>query len=102
MQTVREQPAIVRKEMGITHKEFYGELTALLDGIPYDQKKDTIKFQLNGKKAEIKLGQEGSRKLGRSLQMPVTPVTLRFFDCSVEEINAFIKHFNLKYMKGGG
>jgi hypothetical protein len=30
-----DQPKTIRKEMGITHKDFYGELPNLLDGIPY-------------------------------------------------------------------
>ena len=102
MPTAGVQPTIVKKEMGLTLKDFYGEVPALLEGIPYDQGKDTIKFQFNHKNIEIILGPEGSRKLSRSMTMPVTPVTLCFFDCSAEEINTFIKHFNLKYMKGGG
>ncbi len=102
MLTAKVQPTTVRKEMGITHKEFYGEVPALLEGIPYNQSKNIIKFQLGHKNVEIILGPEGSRRLGQSMTMPVTPVTLCFFDFTEEEVNRFIKHFNLKYMKGGG
>ena len=93
---------IVEKEMGITHKDFYGELPNLLDGIPYHQTEETIRFQVNGKTIEIILGPEGCRHLGQSMRLPATLVTLRFFDCSENEIDNFIKHFNLKYMRGGG
>ena len=88
--------------MGITHKDFYNELPNLLDEIPYRHSEDTIKFKLNDKNIEIILGPEGFRELSRSIKLPVTFVTFRFFDCSEEEINGFIKHFNLRFMKGGG
>jgi len=93
---------IVEKEMGITHRDFYKDLPNLLDGIPYRQDDDTIKFQINNKTIEISLGPERVRELGLSFRLPVTPVTLRFFEFSEEEMSEFIKHFNLKFMKGGG
>lgn len=97
-----EQVTTVEKEMGITHKDFYENLPALLGDIPYCQSEDTITFQLNGKAIKIKLGPEKLRRLGLSVQLPVTPVTLCFHDFTPEEINAFISRFNLKFMRGGG
>ena len=102
MTTDKEQTIIIQKEMGITHKDFYGEIPNLLNDIPYHHIDNTIKFKLNHGNVEIILGTEGVRELGRSIRLPVTFVTLRFFDFSKEEISGFIKHFNLKFMKGGG
>ena len=102
MKTEREQLTTVEKEMGITHKDFYSELPNLLNDIPYYQNEEIIKFQLNGKNIEIILGPEKVRELGKSLRLPVTFVALRFFGFSKEEINSFIRHFDLKFMKGGG
>ncbi len=102
MEADKEQPTIVQKEMGITHKDFYGELPNLLNDIPYHRIEDTIKFQLNHKNIEIVLDPEGFRELSRSVKLPVTSVTFRFFDFSEVEISNFIKHFNLRFMKGGG
>ena len=102
MGTDKEKPTIIIKEMGITHKDFYAELPNLLNDIPYQQSKETVKFQLNGKNIEIILGPEGCRQLGRSVRLPVTFITLCFFDFSEDEINCFIKHFNIRFMKGGG
>jgi len=102
MATERAQPTVVKKEMGITHKDFYAELPALLDTIPYQQTKDTISFQLNGKNMEIVLGPEEVREIGRSVRLPVTFVTLFFYDFSEEEMGDFVRHFNLRFMKGGG
>ena len=98
----REQITTIKKEMGLTHKDFHAELPNLLNGIPYDLSEDTVKFQVKGKGVEISLGPEGVREIGPSVRLPVTPVTLSFFDFSEEEIDAFVKHFNLKFMKGGG
>jgi len=102
MDTEREQPTVVKKEMGITHKDFYAELPALLDKIPYQQTEDTISFQLNGKNMEIVLGPEEVREIGHSVRLPVTFVTLRFYGFSEEEMGDFVRHFNLRFMKGGG
>lgn len=102
MSAKREQLTTVKKEMGITHNEFYTELANLLDGIPYQQTDDTITFQVNGKKVEITLEVEGFRLLGKSVRLPVTPVTLRFFDFSEDEQDIFLRRFNIKFMKGGG
>jgi hypothetical protein len=97
-----EQITTIKKEMGLTHKDFYAELPNLLNGIAFDLSEDTVKFQVKGKCIEISLGPEGVREIGPSVRLPVTPVTLSFFDFSEEEIDAFVSHFNLKFMKGGG
>jgi hypothetical protein len=102
MKTERGQPTDVKKEMGITHKDFYAEIPTLLDNTPYQQTEDTISFQLNGKNMEIVLGPEEVREIGRSVRLPVTFVTLRFYDFSEEEMGDFVRHFNLRFMKGGG
>jgi hypothetical protein len=102
MEKDKTQPTIVRKEMGITHEEFNGKLPELLNEIPYRRIKDTIKFQLNQKHVEIILEPEAFRELSRSVRLPVTVVTIHFHDFSEEEASNFIKHFNLRFMKGGG
>ncbi len=102
MKTEKEQHKIVSKEMGLTHKDFYAELPRLLNDTPYQHSKDTIKFQLNHKNIEILLAPEGVRQLSQSIRLPVTFVTIHFFDFTDDEVNDFIKHFNLVFMKGGG
>lgn len=102
MSADKAQPTVINKEMGIRHKEFYDELPRLLRGIPYQQSKGSIQFQLHGKDVEIRLGPEGIRQLGQSMQLPVTPLEISFTDCSEEQIETFIKHFDLIFLKGGG
>jgi hypothetical protein len=96
------QQKTIRKEMGITHKEFYAELPVLLDNIPYRQHLDTISFQLHGKHMEIILGPEELRAVGPTVRLPVTVVTLCFHDFTEQEVRDFVRHFNLRFMKGGG
>ncbi|TNF48263.1 MAG: hypothetical protein EP304_06250 [Deltaproteobacteria bacterium] len=102
MNTERNQVTTIEKEMGITHKDFYAELPKLLNNSPYQQSGDTISFRHKGKDIEISLGPEGVRKVGPSVRLPVTGITLRLFGFSEKEIRGFIDHFNLKFMKGGG
>lgn len=102
MQTGQGQLTVVKKEMGITHQDFYAETPALFDNNPYQQTEETIVCELDGKRIEISLGPEQVRQLGRSVRLPVTAVTLRFFDFSAREISDFVRQFNLRFMKGGG
>ena len=102
MQTGQGQLTVVRKEMGITHQDFYAELPVLFDNISHQQTEETIVCELGGKRIEIILGPEQIRQLGRSVRLPVTAVTLRFFDFSAREISDFVRQFNLRFMKGGG
>jgi len=102
MATDKEQLKIVSKEMGITHKEFYAEMPRLLNGTSYQHNKDTITFQFNHKNIEIMLAPEGIRQLSQSIRLPITFVTFHFFDFTDDEMDDFIKHFNLIFMKGGG
>jgi hypothetical protein len=93
---------VIKKEMGLTHREFYTELPNLLEGTPCRQSDDTIHFQDNGRTVEIVLGKQGFRELSHSMRMPVTPVTLRLHDFPDNEVEPFIRRFNLRFMKGGG
>ncbi len=102
MPTGQGQLTVVKKEMGITHKDFYAELPALLGDVPFRKNGEAIACLLDGKRIEIMLGAEEVRHLGRSMRLPVTVVTLCFLDFSAQEINDFVRHFNLRFMKGGG
>ncbi|PLX96068.1 MAG: hypothetical protein C0619_00325 [Desulfuromonas sp.] len=102
MTDARVQHTIIKKEMGITHREFYAKLPVLLGDTPYHRAEQSIRFERNGKAIEITLEAEGFREISRSIRLPVTPVRICFFDSSKAEINSFIEHFNLSFLKGGG
>ncbi len=102
MKADQKQPVVVVKEMGLTHKEFFSKLPRLLKDVPYQQDQNNLWFEIKGKKIEIILSEESVRILSRSASLPVTLVTLRFFESSKDEVNAFIERFNLRFLKGGG
>ena len=54
-----------------------------------------------GQLLEISLGEERQRQLG-ALALPVTDVRLRFSGFEVQELQRFIKRFDLVYQRGGG
>ena len=47
-----DQPRTIKKEMGMTHKDFYAELPNLLGGIPYHHTKtpSVLSFEANASK----------------------------------------------------
>ena len=102
MQTDKERHTVIEKEMGITHKDFYAELPTLFEDTPYRHQEDVISVQLHGKEMEIILGPEQVREVGPMVRLPFTIVTMRFNDFSKQEISDFVRHFNLRFMKGGG
>ena len=83
MEPEREQPTDVKKEMGITHKDFYAELPALLDRIPYQQTEDTIRFQLNGKNMEIIIINESFFNISSTPWISVMNCTICGSSCSI-------------------
>jgi hypothetical protein len=102
MNTETHRITTVEKEMGITHQDFYAEFSNLLKNSPYQKTGNIIRFRYKEKEVEISLGPEAVRQIGPSVCLPVTHVTLRFSAFTEEEVSDFIKHFNLKFMKGGG
>lgn len=97
-----DKVTLVRKEMGITHQEFYTGLPNLLAGAPCRRSGNSIHFLFEGRPVEITLAPQGVRELGRSVRMPVTPLTMRLYDFPRDAVERFVKLFNLRFMKGGG
>jgi hypothetical protein len=92
----------IEKEMGITHKEFFRKLPRVLDGGTYQIHNQTVSFEFNSRNIEIALGDEQVRELSRTTRLPFTRITIRFLDHQPGEIEQFIKHFNMRFIKGGG
>jgi hypothetical protein len=102
MKGARQQVTTIHKDMGITHSDFYRELSQLLEGIPCQQQAGTTTFRFFGKTVQIVVGPELVRELGPSVKLPSTRVTLHLFNFAETEVTDFVRLFNLRFMKGGG
>lgn len=89
--------------MGISHREFHRLLPAAVPGFRVLGSGDSWRAeQLAGEQLlEISLGVERQRQLG-ALALPVTDVRLRFSGFDEQELQRFIKRFDLAYQRGGG
>lgn len=96
------QPKLIIKEMGFTHKEFLERLSRLLYDTPYTRIQNLIQFEYFQKRVEILMEEERPRILSRSVQIYFTPITIRLFQFTEDESQAFIEKFNLCFLKGGG
>lgn len=92
----------IHKEMGVTHHDFFARLPELLPDVPYQQDPDGVRFAYHDGEVRITLGPQGQRAIGRSLQLPYTPVTLEFWACSADQVADFVRRFRILFMKGGG
>ena len=93
----------LNREMGISHSEFHRLLPAAVPGfqISGDGVEVRAERTAGGQLLEISLGVERQRRLGM-LALPVTDVRLRFSGFEAQELQRFIKRFDLAYQRGGG
>jgi hypothetical protein len=87
--------------MAITHAEFFRTLQRMLRHSPHELSQAGATIRLGGGRVEIRLGPEGSRRLGR-FELPRTLVELRFDDCEPGAVEAFVAGFDDHFRRGGG
>lgn len=92
---------IIKREMSISHQEFYRLLPAALRNIEYQIDNDQISASYSSGKIQISPGVEHIRKIG-SLVLPVLHVVMTFTNISSEEIEQFLADFSKTYQRGGG
>ena len=92
----------IRKEMGITHAEFFRNLSRALGGQPHSVAGSEVRLEGPGRRVRIAVGPEGERRLSPIVRLPVTVVELNFEGYSAAERDAFVAVFDLAYFKGGG
>ena len=91
----------IRREMAITHAEFFRLLPAALRSLVYKTSGNIIHISEGVKTITIELGEESSRKIA-SLSLPVTKLSIRFTGYSDLDTDAFLRQFERAYQKGGG
>jgi len=87
--------------MGYTHADFFRLLPRAMGGYPYEISGLEINCKLPSGSLRITLGEEQERRMVLVI-MPYTQVTFEYQDVSDEDREAFIKHFELRFMKGLG
>lgn len=91
----------VKKEMGYTHADFFRLLPRAMGDTPYEINGLEINCTLPTGSLKITLGPERERKLVLVV-MPCVDITFEYENVTDEDREAFIKYFDLRFMKGLG
>ena len=91
----------VRREMSITHVDFFRTFPDAMGNLPYDIAGTHILAHDGGKRLDINLSNEGERDAG-SLELPVTFVDMDFSGFSEQEVDAFFVKWDQHFQRGGG
>lgn len=91
----------IRREMAITHSEFFRLLPAAVKHLTYKITGNVIDIREGTRTVSIELGDESSRKIS-SLSLPVTKLNISFTGFSEKDTEAFLRQFDRAYQKGGG
>jgi len=91
----------IEREMGYTHADFFRLLPRAMGTNSYEINGLEINCKLPSGTLRITLGEELERRLVLVV-MPYTHVTFEYHDVSDEDREAFVKYFDLRFMKGLG
>ncbi len=97
-------PVILKREMAVTHAEFYRLINKTIDGMnksKLDQANAIVSIPLSSGKIVITLAKQGIRKIA-SLSIPQTMITFTFHNLTRNEIDTYIRKFDTTFHKGGG
>jgi len=92
---------IIKKDMGYTHADFFRLLPSAMGANPYEINGLEVKCALPSGNLTITLDEERERRLFLVV-MPCTQVTFEYENVSDKDRKAFIKYFDLRFMKGLG
>jgi len=91
----------IRKEMGITRKEFLRNLAVALSGRPYRVEHNKIIVPDAGRRIAITLCEQHEQRIG-SLQLPRMLVEFTFSGYSDSEAETLMTHIDIHFQRGGG
>ncbi len=92
----------VRKELGVSHGDFFRVLPRVLEGRPCEIDGARIVVDEASRRLEIRISDERQRRLGPLVSLPVTHVELSFTGYGEADRRAFLEVFDLNFFKGGG
>jgi len=90
-----------KREMTISHSEFFRILPKALQSYLYQQHENDISVTLDKGEIVISLSKERVRKIA-SLSLPITNVTFEIKNVVEKTKKAFFKQFDRAYQRGGG
>ena len=90
-----------RREMSITHKDFFRLLPIALKGLDYQINANEVNVSAFNGTFLIELGDERQRKIA-SLTLPVLDVSFDFRGIAAEDVDSFLSKFWHVYQRGGG
>jgi len=89
------------REMGLTHDDFWRLLPRAMGEHPYTREGDTVRGTVHEGTVQIDLGEPQERRIAL-LKIPYAEVRFLFKDVSEAQQQAFKKHFDLHFQRGGG
>ena len=92
----------IKKEMGISHRDFFRILPRVMNGRGYTVDGQRIVAEEPERRLEIHLSDQRERVLGPMVRLQVTDVELIFFNYSETDRTSFLKFFEINFFKGGG
>jgi len=95
------KPSIIKKEMALTHADFFRTLPQALSSSDYKKNGAKVTHENGARRLEITLGPERTRQIAK-LSIPVTDVTLKFTGYTKAERDAAMQRFDRMFQKGGG
>ena len=90
-----------KREMTITHSDFFRILPKALGSYPYKRQKNVINVSLDEGEISIILSEQRNRQIA-SLSLPVTDVTFQLKNVAESTKNDFFEQFDRAYHRGGG
>lgn len=87
--------------MGITHAEFHRILPGLFTDVVPAVRGPIVTASWPGRRLVITLGPEQQRRIAL-LALPRTVITLDFQGFTPDQRDAFLRHFDRRFQRGGG
>ena len=92
---------VFKREMTITHRDFFRILPKALKSYPYQQHENVVSIPLDGGEIVIILAVEQLRQIA-SLTLPLTNVNFLIKNVAEKSKEAFFRQFDRAYQCGGG
>lgn len=99
--TETPDPVTVKKEMALTHADFFRAIAGALGTGDFEKKPDGVVLEDGDRRLEVSLGPERSRTIAM-MEVPACDVTLVFSGYGEEERAAALDLFERTFQKAGG